>query len=84
MTPTVHGERAVNYEIRPLFVYSICYLEVYRHFLEGVGFGWQGFVWGGFLKGEPFLGRDISWRDEYRRGNATLWGFDKITIKNSF
>ena len=35
ITPTVHWERPVSYDIRPLFTYNICYFEVYRHFFTG-------------------------------------------------
>ena len=37
-TPTVSGEKAVSYKIY-LFMYSICYLEVFRHFFWGGGIG---------------------------------------------
>ena len=69
--------RAASYEICPLFTYSICYWEVYRHFPreEGDLLG-MDFLWGEFPIGMEVSGGELF------RGNFTWGEFTRICIQN--
>ena len=52
LTPRVLKERAISYELCPLFTYSLDYWEVYKHFSEeGDFYGRGGYVEGSFHEG---------------------------------
>jgi len=54
MTPHSLWERALSYEICPLFTYSICDWNIYGHFLGGGIFCREDFPWKEFATGEKF------------------------------
>ena len=59
--PTAPGERFLSYRICPLFMSSICYWEVCKHFSGGGGFSSRGLPRGEFFIGEgSFQGVNFS------------------------
>ena len=53
-SPTVPGEGAASYKLRPVFTYNNGYWEVYSRF-QGIVFGFGGGVEGMGLCGRIFL-----------------------------
>ena len=80
--PKAPGGRSLSYKICALFMYSICYWEVWIHFLSGKGK--TNFFLGRLSSGENFPSRGKFPGGELFGGNCMLGGFTRIPVQNFF